>query len=241
MIRNSLNFVARQLKGTDYVIDPAVTSMALICLAWRRACQLLRGIIFFQRFVFLGKRVQLVNRKYLRIGKSLTIQDGVYIDALSKDGVTLGDNCNIGPMTVIQASGVLTCLVVGLSVGSNSGIGGFSFIGCGGGVSIGSDVIMGQYVSFHSENHIFDNVEKPIRIQGVTRDGIVIGDDCWIGAKTTFLDGSRVGSGCVIAAGSVVRGVIPPFSVVAGVPARVIRSRFTIGPVSAPTKVTKCV
>ena len=156
----------------------------------------------------------------------MTIQDGVTIDALSTNGVLLGANCNVGPMAIIQATGVLTRIGVGLSIGENSGIGGFSFIGCGGGVVIGANVIMGQYVSFHSENHLFEDIQKPIRTQGVTRAGISIGDDCWIGAKSTFLDGANVGRGCVVAAGSVVKGQIPPFSVVAGVPARVVKSRL---------------
>ena len=129
-------------------------------------------------------------------------------------------------MTIIQASGVLTSLGSGLTIGQNSGIGAFSFIGCGGGVSIGQDVIAGQYVSFHSESHNFAAVDSSIRNQGVTRKGIVIGDNCWIGAKATFLDGARVGSGCVIAAGSTVRGIVPDNSVIGGTPAKLIKTRI---------------
>jgi acetyltransferase-like isoleucine patch superfamily enzyme len=84
---------------------------------------------------------------------------------------------------------------------------------------------MGQYVSFHSENHIIDRTDIPIRLQGVVRKGIVIEDDCWVGAKVTFLDGCHVGRGCVVAAGAVVRGEIPAYSIIGGVPAKVIRSR----------------
>lgn len=116
-------------------------------------------------------------------------------------------------------------------IGDNTGIGSHSFIGGAGGVQIGSDVIMGQWVSFHPENHNHEDLVKPIRLQGVNRKGIFIEDDCWIGAKVTFLDGAHVGRGCVIAAGAVVRGHIPPYSIAGGVPARVIRSRK----VSEPT------
>ena len=52
-----------------------------------------------------------------------------------------------------------------------------------------------------------------------------MGNDCWIGVKVTFLDGANVGDGCIIAAGSIVRGDIPPFSIIAGVPAKVIKMR----------------
>jgi acetyltransferase-like isoleucine patch superfamily enzyme len=57
----------------------------------------------------------------------------------------------------------------------------------------------------------------------------VIEDDCWVGANTTFLDGAHVGRGCVIAAGSLVRGEIPPYSVLVGSPARVLKSRLPAG------------
>ena len=62
-----------------------------------------------------------------------------------------------------------------------------------------------------------------IKHQGVSRKGIVIGDNCWIGAKVTILDGVRIGNSCVIAAGAVVKGEFPDHCVIAGVPARVIR------------------
>jgi acetyltransferase-like isoleucine patch superfamily enzyme len=54
--------------------------------------------------------------------------------------------------------------------------------------------------------------------------GVVIGDDCWIGAGVIILAGVSIGSGCSIGAGSVVKANIPPFSIAVGVPARVIRS-----------------
>lgn len=55
---------------------------------------------------------------------------------------------------------------------------------------------------------------------------IVIGNDCWIGAKATILDGAKIGDGCIIAAGAVVRGNnIPPYSLIGGIPAKVIKQR----------------
>ncbi len=87
-------------------------------------------------------------------------------------------------------------------------------------VTIGDDVIMGQFVSFHAQQHEFDDAERPVRTQGTHAEGIEVGDGTWIGAKATLLDGARVGRGSVIAAGSVVRGVHPEGAVLAGVPAR---------------------
>jgi galactoside O-acetyltransferase len=64
-----------------------------------------------------------------------------------------------------------------------------------------------------------------IRLQGETRQGIVVEDNCWVGAGSIFLDGVRVGTGSVVAAGSVVTKDVPPYAIVAGSPARVIKIR----------------
>ena len=223
-------FIAQKIKGNQYVLDASLPVSALIDLTLRRGVSLLRCIargIAFQpgKLIFVGSGVELRNRRFIRFGRAVTLGKGVVIDGLARDGVVIGDGVNIGSYTVIEASGIITNLGKGIQIGEYSGIGGFSFIGGAGGVVIGKNVIMGQCVSFHPENHVFSRTDIPIRLQGVTRQGIKVDDDCWIGAKVTFLDGADVGRGCVIGAGAVVRGIIPPYSIAAGVPARVIKSR----------------
>lgn len=228
MIRAALNLLATRTKGVQYVLDPNLPLSALLGLGARRLAWLVRGRLRFPLHagsIFIAGNVTLRNKSFIICGRGVTLGQGCTIDGLSQNGVRLGNNVNIGPYSIIQASGVLTKLGTGLVMGDNSAIGGYSFVGCGGGVKIGADVIMGQYISFHSENHIFDRIDTTIRSQGVTRHGILIEDDCWVGAKATFLDGCHVGRGCVVAAGSVVRGKIPPYSVIGGVPARVLRRR----------------
>ena len=83
---------------------------------------------------------------------------------------------------------------------------------------------MGSYVSFHSENHNFNDTTRLIREQGVTSKGIIIGNNVWVGAKATFLDGCIVGNNSIVAAGAVVNGVYPDNSIIAGVPAKVLKS-----------------
>jgi acetyltransferase-like isoleucine patch superfamily enzyme len=80
-------------------------------------------------------------------------------------------------------------------------------------------------VSLHAGNHRFDHPTKLIVEQGTVHKGIVIEDDCWIGAKATILDGATIGRGCVVGAGAVVTRSIPPYSVAIGVPARVVKQR----------------
>lgn len=229
-VHSFVQWVAQRFRGASYRLDSELRLGALMGVALRRGVALLRcvlrGIALRPgRLVFVGSRVVLRNRGMIRLGRGVTLGNAVWIDGLSREGIVIGDGASIGPYTIIQATGVISNLGRGCRIGANAGIGAFSFIGAAGGVSIGENVIMGQYVSFHSENHQFERVDVPIRMQGVRREGIVIEDDCWVGAKVTFLDGAHVGRGSVIAAGAVVRGHIPPYSVAAGVPARVVRSR----------------
>lgn len=113
-----------------------------------------------------------------------------------------------------------------MKIGNNVGLGTHGFWGCAGGIEIGDNTIFGNFVSLHSENHNFTRRDIPIRLQGVNRKGIKIGKDCWIGAKATILDGTDLGDGCIVAAGAVVRGTIPPYSIIGGVPAKIIKSRI---------------
>lgn len=232
LIRKAMLRVARAFKGPTFDIDTAMPLRALIGYSFRRGMAMfrcvLRGVVLSLnpgKLVFIGPDVELRNRRGISIGAGSTLGKGVIIDGLSKEGVVIGRNVNIGPYSIIEATGVISQLGKGLRIGANSGLGAYSFIGAAGGVSIGKNVIMGQRISFHSENHRFDRLDVPIRVQGVTHEGIVVEDDCWIGANVVFLDGAHVGHGSVIGAGAVVRGEIPPFSFAAGVPARIIRQR----------------
>jgi acetyltransferase-like isoleucine patch superfamily enzyme len=82
---------------------------------------------------------------------------------------------------------------------------------------------MGSYISFHSENHNYEDTSRLIREQGVTSKGIKLGNNIWVGAKATFLDGSQVGDNSVVAAGTVVKGVFPNNVIIGGVPAKILK------------------
>jgi acetyltransferase-like isoleucine patch superfamily enzyme len=222
--------VLSRLKGRKYEIDRRIPFHLFVMILLRRFSWLIRGVIrtFLlsgkPAIVFMAPGVKLRNLSLCSFGKGVTLETGVILDGLSYEGVSLGDNVTIGAYSEIRSS-MLFSLGAGLRFGKNSGCGAYSFIGAGGLIRIGEHVIMGQHVSFHAENHNFSRTDIPIRMQGVTKKGITVEDDCWVGANVTFLDGCHVGKGCVIAAGAVVRGEVPPFSIIAGVPARVVRSR----------------
>jgi acetyltransferase-like isoleucine patch superfamily enzyme len=96
-----------------------------------------------------------------------------------------------------------------------------------GDIRIGHGVMIGPGVMIWSINHDTSDVKKPLRDQGYIKQPVVIEDDVWLGAGTIILPGARIGQGSIIAAGSVVRGVIPSGVVAAGVPAVVKRQRGT--------------
>lgn len=94
-------------------------------------------------------------------------------------------------------------------------------------VSIGSDVMMGPDVMIYAIGHDFSDTGTPMIQQGMTAPReVVIEDDVWIGARAILLPGVRVGQGSVVAAAAVVTKSVPPFSVVAGNPARVVKTRI---------------
>ncbi len=177
-------------------------------------------------FLFIGKGVRLRQPAYLTAGKNLIIEDGAEINCLSKRGIVFGNRVSVGSFALIRPTNINGGDVgEGLTVGDNSNIGPFSYIGCSGIIRIGNNVMISPRVSIYSENHNFQRTDVPMKEQGVTKDFVIIEDDCWIAANSVILAGVTVGQGSIVAAGSIVTKDVPAYSIVAGNPARVIRSR----------------
>ena len=92
-------------------------------------------------------------------------------------------------------------------------------------VTIGSNVSIAPNVVIVGMNHVFSNLDDTIKSQGSTSKGIIFEDDVWIATNVSILDGITIGKGTVIAAGAVVNKDVPPYSVMAGVPAKVVKQR----------------
>jgi acetyltransferase-like isoleucine patch superfamily enzyme len=228
-MRNWLNKIISKSKGSEYRLDPRIPISYLFRLVTSKGMSLIRGKLSGIKnngrlFFAYGSTVKCRSR--FSVGHTATIARGVYIDALSTAGITWGNNVSAGCNTRIIGTGYLPQLGKGMVVGNNVGLGQNCFYGCGAGISIGDDTIIGDFVSFHAENHLFDE-DKLIRLQGVSREGIHIGKNCWIGAKATILDGVTLGDGSIIAAGAVMtRGNYPANGIYGGVPARLIGERI---------------
>lgn len=231
MIKSFLNKLIQKLGRSGYEIDSNLSTLDLLVLMRERIASLLRGLglkITVRSsvgVVFLGKRTKIKYRNRIILGKSITIGDNVEINALSKKGVVIGNNVSILRNTIIECTGVIRNLGEGIEIGNNVGIAQNCFIQVRGKVEIGNNVIFGPGVSIFSENHNFADISKFINLQGETRKGVTIKDGVWIASRATILDGVTVGENSIVAAGSVVNKDVPPFAIVGGVPAKIIKFR----------------
>ncbi|MFA5104877.1 MAG: acyltransferase [Candidatus Margulisiibacteriota bacterium] len=111
-----------------------------------------------------------------------------------------------------------------LEIGDHSGIGINARIY--GTVSIGKYVMMGPDAIIMTMNHRFDDLNKPMCLQGHEKEQpVVIGDDVWIGARVIILPGVNIGKGSIIGAGAVVTKSFEPYSIIGGIPAKLLKKR----------------
>jgi acetyltransferase-like isoleucine patch superfamily enzyme len=209
--------------GKNYTIDSEIPSGLFIKNLIKRLVMLLRGYFFLYQKVFLGKNCNISHKPNILFRKNVTIENDVTIDGYAKNKLIFGDNVKVGAYSLVSCTSHLSKYGVGLTIGNNSAFGRFTEFGAAGGIEIGDDVIAGSYISFHSENHNFSDSSLLIREQGVTSKGIKIGNNVWIGAKATFLDGAIIGNNCVVAAGAVVNGIFPNNVIIGGVPAKILK------------------
>jgi acetyltransferase-like isoleucine patch superfamily enzyme len=133
----------------------------------------------------------------VRISKGVIISDGVII-APYGGSIKIGTSAYIGPYCVLYGHGDLT---------------------------IGRNAAIGAHTIIVPANHGFKQPDRPIHGQPLTKEGITIGEDVWIGAGCKILDGVHIGNGTVIGAGSVVTKDIDAHLIAFGVPAKVAGRR----------------
>lgn len=221
-----LSKIISLFRGEQFTLDEKIPLSYLCNFLIIRLLYLICGLIRLRKLkCFISPSVTLRCMKKVKIKGLLLVGPKCYIDALSEEGIVLGNGISIGRNTTIECTGSLKNVGKGIRIGNNVGLGTHGYFGGAGGIEIGNDTIFGNYVSLHSENHNYSDLNLPIRLQGVNRKGIKIGNNCWIGAKVTILDGTVLGSGCIVAAGAVVRGVFPDNVVIGGVPAKILKMR----------------
>ncbi|RZK55107.1 MAG: acyltransferase [Hymenobacter sp.] len=229
-------------RNPHFTLHPAVSTSVLLSFGAETARNLVRGSRLWLRGrasggAMLGRGVRFQHLGLIRFGKWLKAGDHAHFSGLGTGGLTMGDSVSIGAFSRVIVSTSLAEPGCYIKLGHRVGIGEFAYLGGGGGLSIGDDCIIGQYFSCHPENHLHGDYKELIRLQGVVRQGISIGPNCWIGSKVTVLDGVTIGAGCVVAAGAVVTRSVPAGSVVAGVPARILSSRLAPAPAESLSEI----
>ena len=177
---------------------------------------------FIGKNINLGKQVTFSGYlKNIKIGSSTSIGSHVTIICTDKKSTL-----EIGDKTIIKPYAMLMTHAGGaIKIGNNCSINPFCVLYGHGGLVIGDNVRIATHCVFIPANHNFDDLDKPITEQGLSRRGIKIGSNVWIGANVTVLDGCEIGDGAIVGAGAVVTNNVAENTVVAGVPAKLLRYR----------------
>ena len=167
-----------------------------------------------------GRNISIRNPGKIRIGAKLLCDDNVVLDSRGVDSsLTLGDHVSIGKFSIIAAKGGR------VEIGSGANIGTHCRLATQSSLKIGDSTLIAAYSYIGPGNHQTGEEGKTL-IESDMEDkgGVSIGSHVWIGARATILDGVTIGDGAIVGAHSLVKDDVPAGAVVAGVPAKVIRT-----------------
>lgn len=154
------------------------------------------------------------------VDSTVRIAQNVVFDTSYGGTITIGENCEL-------LNGVLLMTYGGtIEIGKNCSINPYTILYGHGNLKIGNNVLIAAHTVIIPANHNFENVNLLINEQGLTKKGIVIEDNVWIGAGCKILDGVKIGYGAIIAAGALVNKDVEANTIVGGVPAKVIKKRI---------------
>jgi acetyltransferase-like isoleucine patch superfamily enzyme len=173
----------------------------------------------------VSPKVYLKGHANIRLGRKCKIHDSASLDASRGPGIVLGDQVTINRYAYLQGD------KGGIRLGDRVEINNYSIINGTGGVDVGDDTLIGPGVRIISYQHQYA-AGATVRSQPTIAAPIRIGSDVWIGANAVILAGVSIGDGAVIGAGAVVTHDVAAGIVVAGVPARTIKSRQAEGKVT---------
>jgi len=212
---NSFNYVIEQVLYLFFGWVPTILGIGL------------RGL-FYRLILNMQGWAAIENNVRLRFAKYITLQHGVYLDQNSylhacPNGIRIGENTIVMYGAILHVYNFRELPNSGITIGKDCLIGEYCVIRGQGGVTIGDRVYTSPFSQIIAVNHVINDPDQPIIHQGITAEGIRIDDDVWIGSGAIITDGVHIGKGSVIAAGAVVTKDVPEHTVVAGVPAKVIR------------------
>lgn len=165
-----------------------------------------------------------LGNRTLRVDGSISIRGEKYITI--GDCTHLGNGCVITAWDKTADGGTHTPVI---RIGSNCSIGEYNNITATHRIEIGDNLLTGRWVTITDNSHGTTDTESlqmaPLMRPVVNKGPVIIGKNVWIGDKATILPGVKIGDGAVIGANSVVTKDVEPYSVVAGIPAKIIKTR----------------
>jgi acetyltransferase-like isoleucine patch superfamily enzyme len=182
-----------------------------------------RLIMRMEGIVAIEKAVRIRFADQVRLGRGVYLDEGVYLHACP-GGITIGENTLIMHRAELHVYNFRDLPHAAITIGRDCLIGEFNVLRGQGGIKIGDRVYTSPFVQLAAVNHVFTDPTRPFAEQGITAQGIAVEDDVWIGAGAIITDGVRIGRGAVVAAGAVVTGDVPAHTLVAGVPARAVKT-----------------
>lgn len=209
MITGILRKIYHQINYSKYV-DREITIPHKYYLRFKYDC-------------YISPRAHIFNPGSLELARGSYIYKDSFINIYANSDLPV--TLSIGEGTIIAPYAFLDPQTGRISIGRNCSVNTMCRLYGRGNLTIGNDTRIGTGCALLPMNHIYEDPDTLIRLQGETHEGIEIGNDVWLGADVKVLDGVTIGDGSVIGAGSVVTHSIPPFSVAVGVPARVVKRR----------------
>jgi acetyltransferase-like isoleucine patch superfamily enzyme len=173
--------------------------------------------------VAIEKGVRIRFADHITLKKGVYLDEGVYLHACP-NGIEIGSNTYVMHHAELHVYNFRDLPHAFIKIGHDSLIGEFNVLRGQGGITIGNRVYTSPLVQLVAVNHVFSDPKLSFVEQGITAQGIIVEDDVWIGSGAIITDGVRIGHGSVVAAGAVVTRDVPPRSVVAGIPARVVKN-----------------
>ena len=165
-------------------------------------------------------RGRIISHKCGHCGKNLCVSKGVKIN--NPRYITFGNNVFMGKHAEIYPYPT-DCFKPQIIIGDHVCIGDYNRFACADKLIIEDDVLFAAYVHISDHSHEYRDVSRPIHKQGIFSKGpVIIGKGSWLGFRSEVLSGVKIGEHCVVAAGAVVTHDVPPYSVVAGIPAKII-------------------
>lgn len=174
----------------------------------------------------IGWQTRFVGHQ-IGIGKQTLIEDFAELNAASRDADK--ETIEIGRSCLIRQYARLHTKSGFIKIGDFCSINDFTVLHATGGITLGDHVRIGPHTVLMASMHNHERIDITIHEQGWHAKGIVIEDDVWIGMNVSILDGVRIGTGAIIAAGAVVNRDVAPYTIVGGVPAKVIKQRKADG------------